>query len=98
MEDRPYSHAWGHGWQGQRRCAEIQRDFRRKNGYDHLDNEWNGNQPSHETGKQQQSAEDLEAGDKVGGKMWERHTQFREAADALVGINKLQDSLPQEHS
>src|SRR5215472_16042955 len=97
MEDCPYSHAWGRGWQRQRRCTEIQRDFRRKDRYDHLDEERHCNQTSHEPGKQQQTAEDLKAGDKVGCKVRERHTQFHEAADALVGIDKFQDPLPQEH-
>ena len=66
MQHGPCSHLRQSRRQRQRRCTEIQRDFRGKNGHDHFDNEWDGDPSSDQAGEQHQSAHDFQPADESG--------------------------------
>lgn len=87
------------GWrQGQRRRSQVKRNLSRKHSHDHFDDERDRDQPRHQSGKQQQSTDNLKATDEMCGEMRKGHAQLRESPHALVRIHELQDSLPQENS
>jgi hypothetical protein len=65
---------------------------------DHLDKEWNPNQPRPPAGTHEQPANNFEARDEGGGETQQRHSEFCEAPNSLACADEFQDAFPEENA
>lgn len=98
MQDGPETCLWQCGREGQGRSAEEHRDLGGKDGYDHLPDKPKGGDPGEQPCKQEEPSYDLGSGDDMGRQFGQRETQFCKSASSLVGIDKFQDTFPEEDS
>jgi hypothetical protein len=98
VQDGPETGLWRRGRKGQGRSPQVNGDLGAEDGHDHFPDKPQGGDPGEKPCEQEQTADDLGGGDKMGGQFGQRETQFCKAAYSLIGVDKFQDAFPEKDS
>ena len=98
VQDGPETGFWQRGREGQGRSPQKHRDLGGQDGDGHFQDKPKGGDPGKKPCEQEKAADDLGGGHKMGSQLRQRETQFCKTAYALIGVDKLQDTFPEEDS
>ena len=98
MQDGPETGFGQCGGEGQGRSAEKYRDLGGQDGDGHFKDKPKGGNAGKKPCKQEEAADDLGSGDKMGRQFGQRESQLCKTAYSLIGVRKLQDTFPEKDS